>query len=49
MFSLLKTVYRKQLEYLERYSINIVNKEHFILLYYRARNTALIARDIRSS
>jgi hypothetical protein len=46
VFSPLKNAYRKQVEYLERRDANAVNKEHFVLLYRRAREVALTARII---
>ena len=49
VFGPLKTAYREQVEHLERRSANAVNKEHFVLLYRRARDAALTARNIRSS
>ena len=48
VFSPLKTAYREQVEHLERRGANTVNKEHFVLLYRRAREVALTARNIRS-
>jgi hypothetical protein len=49
VFSPLKTAYCKQVEHLERFGANIVNKEHFVFLYRRAREAALTACNIRSS
>jgi hypothetical protein len=48
VFGPLKTAYREQVEHLERRGANGVNKEHFVLLYRRARDVALTARNIRS-
>jgi hypothetical protein len=48
VFGPLKTAYREQVERLERRGANAVNKEHFVLLYRRARDAALTARNIRS-
>ena len=48
VFGPLKTAYREQVEQLERRGANAVNKEHFVLLYRRARDAALTARNIRS-
>lgn len=48
IFSPLKTAYREQLEHLERRGSNAVNKEHLVLLYRKAREVALTARNIRS-
>lgn len=48
VFGPLKTAYREQVEHLERRGANAVNKEHFVLLYRRARDVALTARNIRS-
>lgn len=48
VFGPLKTAYREQVEHLERRGANAVNKEHFVLLYGRARDAALTARNIRS-
>ena len=48
VFSPLKTAYREQVEHLERRGANTVNKEHFVILYRRAREVALTARNIRS-
>jgi len=48
VFGPLKTAYREQVEHLERRGANAVNKEHFVLLYRRARDAALTARSIRS-
>jgi hypothetical protein len=48
VFGPLKTAYREQVEHLERRGANAVNKEHFVLLYRRARDAALTARNIRS-
>jgi hypothetical protein len=44
----LKTAYRELVEHLERRGANAVNKDHFVLLYRRARDAALTARNIRS-
>lgn len=48
VFGPLKTAYREQVQHLERRGANAVNKEHFVLLYRRARDVALTARNIRS-
>jgi hypothetical protein len=48
VFGPLKTAYREQVEHLERRGANAVNKEHFVLLYRRAREAALTGRNIRS-
>jgi hypothetical protein len=48
VFSPLKTAYREQVEHFERRGANAVNKEHFVLLYRRACEVALTARNIRS-
>jgi len=48
VFGPLKTAYREQVEHLERLGANAVNKEHFVLLYRRARDVALTAHNIRS-
>lgn len=48
VFGPLKTAYREQVERLERRGANIVNKEHFFLLYRRARDAAFTTRRIRS-
>jgi hypothetical protein len=48
VFGPLKIAYREKVEHLERRGANAVNKEHFVLLYRRARDAALTARNIRS-
>lgn len=48
IFGPLKTAYREQVERLQRGGANAVNKEHFVLLYRRAREIALTARNMRS-
>lgn len=48
VFGLLKTAYREQIEHLERRGSNTVNKEHFVLLYRKARDVALTTRNFRS-
>lgn len=48
VFGPVKTAYREQVERLERRGPNAVNKEHFVLLYRRARDAALTARNIHS-
>lgn len=41
VFGPLKTAYREQVEHLERRGANTVNKEHFVLLYRRARDASV--------
>ena len=48
VFSSLKTAYRHQVERLYRGGSNTVGKQHFTLLYSRARDAAFTSRNIRS-
>lgn len=48
IFGSLKTAYREQVERLFRGGSNTIGKQHFTLLYDRARKTAFNARNIRS-
>ena len=48
VFRLLKTAYCKQIKQLFRKDAKTIRKQHFTLLYSRAREIALIARNIRS-
>ena len=48
VFGPLKTAYREQVERLFRGGAGMVDKQHFTLLYSRARETPLTARNIRS-
>ena len=48
VFGPLKTAYREQVERLHRGGANTVGKEHFTLLYSRARDVALTVRNIKS-
>jgi hypothetical protein len=47
-FGPLKTAYRGQVEQLYRGGANTVGKQHFTLLYSRARDTAFTVRNIKS-
>jgi DDE superfamily endonuclease len=47
-FGPLKTAYREQVEQLYRGGANMVGKQHFTLLYSRARNLAFTSRNIKS-
>ena len=47
-FGLLKAAYRKQIEKLYRGGANTVGKQHFTLLYSRARSMAFTPRNIKS-
>ena len=49
VFSPLKTVYREQVEQLFRGGANTVGKQHFTLLYNRARNAAFTPGNIKSA
>lgn len=46
VFVSLKTVYRDQVERLEREGVNTIDKQHFIYLYSSARKRALTKRNI---
>jgi hypothetical protein len=48
VFSPLKTAYREQVERLYRGGANTVGKQHFTLLYSRARESAFTAKNIKS-
>ena len=48
VFGPMKTAYREQVEHLEQRGADAVNKEHFVLMYRRARDAALTARNICS-
>ena len=48
VFGPLKTAYREQVERLFRGGANTIGKQHFTLLYSRAREAALNARNVRS-
>lgn len=48
VFGPLKTAYREQVERLFRGGAGTIGKQHFTLLYSRARDIALTARNIRS-
>jgi hypothetical protein len=48
VFSALKTAYREQVETLYRRGSNTVGKEHFTALYQRARNSAMVSRNVLS-
>jgi hypothetical protein len=48
VFGPLKSAYREQVEQLYRGGANTVGKQHFTLLYSRARDTAFTARNIKS-
>ena len=48
VFAPLKTAYREQVERLFRGGANMIGKQHFTLLYDRARQFALTCRNIRS-
>jgi hypothetical protein len=45
----LKTAYREQVEQLFRGGANTVGKQHFTLLYDRARTTAFTSENIKSA
>jgi hypothetical protein len=47
-FRPLKTAYREQVEQLYRKGANTVGKQHFTLLYSRARNLAFTSQNIKS-
>lgn len=47
-FGQLKTAYRQEAEQLFRGGSNMIGKQHFTLLYERARNVAFTPRNIRS-
>jgi hypothetical protein len=47
VFSALKTAYREQIKFLYGRGSNTVGKEHLTALYQRARNSAMVSRDIR--
>jgi hypothetical protein len=49
VFGPLKTAYREQVEQLFRGGANTVGKQHFTLLYDRARTTAFTRENIRSA
>jgi hypothetical protein len=49
VFGPLKTAYREQVERLFRGGAGTIGKQHFTLLYSRARSTAMTARNIRSA
>lgn len=49
VFGPLKTSYREQAERLYRGGANTIGKQHFTLLYSRARQAAFTARNIRAS
>lgn len=49
VFGPLKTAYREQVERLFRGGAGTIGKQHFTLLYSRARATAMTARNIRSA
>jgi hypothetical protein len=48
VFGPLKTAYREQVEQLYRGGANTVGKQHFTLLYSRARSLAFTSRNIKS-
>ncbi len=48
VFGALKTAYREQAEHLYRGGADTVGKQHFTLLYSRARNLAFTPRNIKS-
>ena len=48
VFGPLKTAYRQQVEQLYRGGANTIGKQHFTLLYRRAREAAFTPRNIRS-
>lgn len=48
MFGPLKTAYREEVERLYRGGANTIGKQHFTLLYARARETAFTSRNIKS-
>ena len=47
-FAPLKTAYREQVEQLLRGGANAIGKQHFTLLYDRARQVAITSRNVRS-
>ena len=49
VFGLLKAAYRQQVEQLYRGGANTIGKQHFTLLYSRAREVAFTQRNIRSA
>ncbi|GAB7336822.1 hypothetical protein MBLNU13_g11328t1 [Cladosporium sp. NU13] len=49
VFGPLKTAYREQVERLFRGGAGTIGKQHFTLLYSRARATAMTARNVRSA
>ena len=49
VFGPLKTAYREQVERLYRGGANTIGKQHFTLLYSKARETAFTQRNIRAS
>jgi len=49
IFGPLKTAYREQVEKLYRGGANTIGKQHFTLLYSRARAVAITPRNIKSS
>jgi hypothetical protein len=49
VFGPLKTAYREQVEQLYRGGANTIGKQHFTLLYSRARAVAITPRNIKSS
>jgi hypothetical protein len=49
VFGPLKTAYRQQVEQLYRGGANTIGKQHFTLLYGRARNVAFTQRYIHSA
>ena len=48
VFGPLKTAYREQVDRMERGGVGTIGKEHFTLLYSRARDAALTSRNIRA-
>ncbi|CZT24135.1 related to transposase [Ramularia collo-cygni] len=48
VFGPLKTAYREQVELLYRQGSNAISKQHFTLLYSRARQVAVTLRNVRS-
>jgi DDE superfamily endonuclease len=49
IFGPLKTAYREQVEQLYREGANSIGKQHFTLLYSRARVVAITPKNIKSS
>ena len=47
VFASLKSVYREQIERLEREDVNTIEKEHFISLYSSAKETAFTFKNIK--